>query len=311
MALAQRTLLESADRVATRLQRIFRRVLMREPSAREAAHLARVLERAEQALPQRTGSSQGTAQRHSRPPHRRSDSTGANSPRGSTSRRSSSTSTRRSVRADGVLATGDLLRRALFGSSAVGLGDGALAWLLERDGAALRDARVEAHLAAAPRSSGSLNEATARRPHFSPRAKSVIYIHLVGAPSHLDLFDPKPELQKRDGQKCPDEFFKGKRLAFISGVIRGSSAHRRPSASRSAVAASRACRSGNLLPHLQGCADKLCMIRTLPERGVQPRTRAALFCKPALLASAGQASAPGPATDSEPSTRTCPPSSRS
>ena len=52
-------------------------------------------------------------------------------------------------------------------------------------------------------------------PHFAARAKHVIYIHMVGAPSTLDLFDLKPELQRRQGQKCPDEFFKGKKLAFI------------------------------------------------------------------------------------------------
>lgn len=53
------------------------------------------------------------------------------------------------------------------------------------------------------------------RPHFQPKAKNVIYIHLVGGPSHLELFDHKPELIKRDGQKCPDHMFKGKQLAFI------------------------------------------------------------------------------------------------
>ena len=52
-------------------------------------------------------------------------------------------------------------------------------------------------------------------PHFSPKAKNVIYIHLVGGPSHLELFDHKPELIRRDGQKCPDHMFKGKQLAFI------------------------------------------------------------------------------------------------
>ena len=51
--------------------------------------------------------------------------------------------------------------------------------------------------------------------HHAPRAKHVIYIHLVGSPSHLDLFDYKPELQKRNGQLCPDEFFDTTKLAFI------------------------------------------------------------------------------------------------
>lgn len=57
-----------------------------------------------------------------------------------------------------------------------------------------------------------------RAPHFAARARSVIYIHLVGAPPNLDLFDPKPELKKRDGEDCPESFLKGKRFAFTSGV---------------------------------------------------------------------------------------------
>lgn len=49
------------------------------------------------------------------------------------------------------------------------------------------------------------------------RAKQVIYIHLSGAPPQHDLFDCKPELQKRHGQKCPESFIAGKRLAFTRG----------------------------------------------------------------------------------------------
>ena len=92
--------------------------------------------------------------------------------------------------------------------------------------------------------------------HFAPRAKNVIYIHMVGAPSHLDLFDYKPELQKRNGQLCPDEFFKGKQLAFI---------RQQPSLlgtpSKKEFAFSRCGQSGirisNLLPHLQQVADEI------------------------------------------------------
>src|SRR5581483_8428327 len=57
------------------------------------------------------------------------------------------------------------------------------------------------------------------RPHFTPRAKNVIYLHMIGAPSHLDLFDYKPELVKRDNQVCPDELTKGKRFAFLGGKL--------------------------------------------------------------------------------------------
>ncbi len=56
------------------------------------------------------------------------------------------------------------------------------------------------------------------RTHHPAKAKRVIYIHLAGAPSHLETFDYKPELVKLDGKPCPDSFLKGKRFAFIKGV---------------------------------------------------------------------------------------------
>jgi len=57
-----------------------------------------------------------------------------------------------------------------------------------------------------------------RQPQFPGKAKRVIYLHMSGAPPHLDLFDYKPELVKHDGENCPDQFLKGKRFAFTSGV---------------------------------------------------------------------------------------------
>jgi hypothetical protein len=57
-----------------------------------------------------------------------------------------------------------------------------------------------------------------KKPHFPGTAKRVIYLHMSGAPPHLDLLDYKPELVKRTGENCPDEFLKGKRFAFTSGV---------------------------------------------------------------------------------------------
>ena len=54
--------------------------------------------------------------------------------------------------------------------------------------------------------------------HFVPRAKSVIYLHMAGAPSQLELFDYKPELAKLDGLDCPPSLLEGKKFAFIRGV---------------------------------------------------------------------------------------------
>ena len=57
-----------------------------------------------------------------------------------------------------------------------------------------------------------------KQPHFAAKAKRVIYLHMSGSPPHLDLFDYKPELVKRNGQEVPESFLKGKRFAFTSGV---------------------------------------------------------------------------------------------
>lgn len=62
------------------------------------------------------------------------------------------------------------------------------------------------------------NPLMARAPHFAGKAKSVIFLHMAGAPSQLEMFDYKPELQKMDGMDCPESFIKGKKFAFIRGV---------------------------------------------------------------------------------------------
>jgi hypothetical protein len=136
----------------------------------------------------------------------------------------------------------NLTRRQLFQRVGMGVGGFALADLMGRD------------LGASP----AANQVS----HFAPKAKSVIYFHLVGAPSHLDLFDYKPELQKRNGELCPAEMFEGKQLAFI---------RKRPTllgTSKDSKFKFRHCGSSgimmsNLLPHLQTCADEMCFIRSL------------------------------------------------
>ncbi len=63
-----------------------------------------------------------------------------------------------------------------------------------------------------------INPLAPRPPMFPGKAKSVIYIHMAGAPSQLELFSYKPELAKLDGQDCPPSLLKGKKFAFIRGV---------------------------------------------------------------------------------------------
>ena len=50
------------------------------------------------------------------------------------------------------------------------------------------------------------------------KAKSVIYLHMAGSPSQLELFENKPALAKFHGQECPQEYLEGKRFAFIRGT---------------------------------------------------------------------------------------------
>lgn len=57
-----------------------------------------------------------------------------------------------------------------------------------------------------------------KSPQFPGKAKSVIFLHMAGAPSQLELFDYKPELMKMNGQDCPPSFLEGKQFAFIRGV---------------------------------------------------------------------------------------------
>ncbi len=54
-------------------------------------------------------------------------------------------------------------------------------------------------------------------PHVG-KAKSVIFLHMAGAPSQLELFDYKPVLAKFDGKECPKELIEGKKFAFIRGI---------------------------------------------------------------------------------------------
>src|SRR5580704_13078860 len=90
-------------------------------------------------------------------------------------------------------------RRHFFRDCGVGLGSMALASLIDRDAVA----------------SPSANPIAPRRPHFEPKAKAVIFIFMAGGPSQLELFEPKPELNKLDGKVTPESFTNGKRFAFL------------------------------------------------------------------------------------------------
>jgi hypothetical protein len=93
-------------------------------------------------------------------------------------------------------------------------------------------------------------------PHFAPKAKNIIYLFQSGGPSHLDLFDYKPELIKRNGEKMPADILKNVRLAQIGkdAAVLGTK-YKFKQYGKSGVWLS------ELLPHLQGIADEVCFLQ--------------------------------------------------
>ncbi len=102
------------------------------------------------------------------------------------------------------------------------------------------------------------NAAAPKAPMFPAKAKSIIFLFMAGAPSQVDLLDPKPTLQKYDGQNVPAELTKGERFAFIKGT---------PKLLGSPFKFNRCGESGaqisELLPHLQTVSDQITIIRSM------------------------------------------------
>src|SRR5438094_1129083 len=104
----------------------------------------------------------------------------------------------------------------------------------------------------------NLNPLAPRQPHFAPKAKRVVYLHMAGSPPHLDLFDYKPELVRRNGQDCPESLLRGRRFAFTSGVPKLLGTPQRfAQYGRSGAWCSAA------VPHLSGIADELTFIKSM------------------------------------------------
>ena len=100
-------------------------------------------------------------------------------------------------------------------------------------------------------------------PHFAAKAKRIIYLHMEGAPSQLDLFDYKPGLRKRFDQDLPDSIRDGQRLTgMTSGQARFPVAPSLFRFSRYANQGDGAWIS-ELMPHMGGVADRLCIIRSM------------------------------------------------
>jgi hypothetical protein len=95
-------------------------------------------------------------------------------------------------------------------------------------------------------------------PQFAPKARRVIFLHMAGAPSQLELFEHKPVLTRFDGSDCPAAYLKGRRFAFISGV---------PKLLGSQYPFHQAGKSGqwisDRLPNLERHIDDLCFVRSM------------------------------------------------
>ncbi len=140
-------------------------------------------------------------------------------------------------------------RRHFFKQTGYGIGTLALGALLNET----------LFAAAAQADSIARKDPLARKaPHFPPKAKRIIYLFMAGAPSQIDLFDPKPKLVEYNGQKIPEEFIKGERFAFIKGTPKLlGSPHKFVRAGKCGMELS------VLLPNLAKVADDLCLIRSV------------------------------------------------
>jgi uncharacterized protein (DUF1501 family) len=139
-----------------------------------------------------------------------------------------------------------LARRWFLERCGMGLGAIALGELLGRGAVAAE---------AAPR---GVNPLAPKPPHFPAKAKAVIYLFMAGGPSHMELFDNKPQLTRLDGQLPPADLLKDYRAAFIN-----------PS-SRFLGPKFKFARHGQcgaelseLLPHLAGVVDELAIVKSM------------------------------------------------
>ncbi len=144
----------------------------------------------------------------------------------------------------------DITRRHFLQAGATGIGAAALASLL--------GCEAPPSVAQADARQGVRDPMAPLVPHFPPKAKRVIFLHMAGAPSQLELFDYKPVLARLDGQLCPESLLEGKRFAFIKGIPKMLG----PQATFQQHGESRAWVSDRL-PHLAQVVDQLAFLKAM------------------------------------------------
>lgn len=147
-----------------------------------------------------------------------------------------------------------LTRRSMLGASAAGIGGLALGRLLATEGGGSAPPRLDA---VGPKP----GEGLPGLPHFTPKAKRVIYLFQSGGPSHVDLFDGKAFLDEHHGSELPDSVRGGQRLTGMTArqssfpVVRPLWGGKR--------CGERGTWIGELLPHTQGIADDMTILRSM------------------------------------------------
>jgi hypothetical protein len=140
-----------------------------------------------------------------------------------------------------------LSRRSFLTRSAFGIGAFALAHLLRQDGLLAESPGKPAE--------NLPQDLSARPPHFAPRARAMISLFMHGGPSHVDLLDPKPELTRHHGKDYSGEVT----YSFVNRASKKlfGSPWRFDPHGRSGTEVS------ELLPHIAGIVDDLCVIRSM------------------------------------------------
>jgi hypothetical protein len=134
-------------------------------------------------------------------------------------------------------------------------------WFLQQCGVglgAMSLAELLGNRAGAATTAKSNNPLAVHEPHYPAKAKSVIFLFMAGAPSHLELFDYKPQLARFDGQLPPAELLKGYRAAFInpnSNLLGPRFKFRKHGQSGAELS--------EIVPHLAGVADELAIVKSM------------------------------------------------
>ena len=132
-----------------------------------------------------------------------------------------------------------ITRRHFFGKTSIGIGSAALATLLNEDSPAAEIPGIS---------------------HFAPKAKRVIYLFQNGAPTHLDLFDHKPNMKKYRGTDLPDSVQQGQRLTTMT---QGKARKVLPTPWEFRPYGESGTYMSELVPHIGSIADDLCLVRSM------------------------------------------------